>query len=71
MRMKSESVCVRGKEIQREENRRRTCLFADRHLFFSIFYSNEQQFSITIVVVSLIKVLLFPVYSTQLVIASR
>jgi len=37
----------------------------------SIFYSNEQQFTIAIVVVSLIKVILFPVYSTQLVIASR
>jgi hypothetical protein len=37
----------------------------------SIFYLNEQQLTIAIVVVGFIKVLLFPVYSTQLVIASR
>jgi hypothetical protein len=37
----------------------------------SIFYLNEQQLTIAIVVVGLIKVLLFPVYSTQLVIANR
>ena len=45
----------------------------DQHLSLSlsIFYFNEQQLTIAIVVRGLIKVLLFPVYFTQLMIANR